>query len=121
MKLKKIFMIMCLSLTIFSIFNCIYAEISNNLGKGFDSSLVPSGGTSAFQTQTNRIWNTFVTVVRIAAFIGIFIIGLRYMFASSNQKAEIKKSSIALVVGIALVFTSTVVIDFVVALFNELK
>lgn len=118
MRTKKIFVIICLSLTIFSVFNNIYANI---LGDGFDYSLVPGGGSVQFQSQANKIWNTIIVVIRIAAFIGIFVIGLRYMFASPNQKAEIKKSSIALVIGIALVFTSTIVINFVVSLFNELR
>lgn len=73
-----------------------------------------------FENQTNKIWGTVISVVRMAAFAGIFIVGVRYMFASPSQKGEIKKSSIMLVIGMALIFTTTLVIDFVVKVFNEL-
>lgn len=120
MKNRKLLIVMYLIFTIFFTFSLVYAN-EGGLGKGFDYSVVPKDGEAIFSSQANKIWNSAVTVIRIATFIGIFLVGLRYMFASADQRAELKKNSIALVLGMLLVFASTLVINFVVNVFNQLK
>lgn len=122
MKTRKIFITIYLFVVIVSLtFSLVYASSESGLGKGFDYSVIPTDGESVFTSQTNRIWNSVVIVVRILAFIGIFLVGIRYMLASAEKKADIKKSSILLVIGIILVFASTLFINFIIDTFNQLK
>lgn len=121
MKIKKIIVIVYLFVVIFSMFSSIVMATESGLGKGFDYSVVPRDGETVFQSQTNKIWNSVIVIVRIATFVGIFLVGIRYMLSSADQRAEMKKNSIALVIGMVLVFTSTLAIDFVVNVFNQVK
>lgn len=60
-----------------------------------------------------NIWATVITIVQILAVAAVVFAGLRYMFASADQKADIKKSMGILVVGAILVFAATTIIRFV--------
>ena len=62
------------------------------------------------ETVTNiaaNIWSTIIVIVRILAVAAVVFAGIRYMFASADQKADIKKSMGILVVGALLVFGAT--------------
>ncbi len=52
------------------------------------------------------IWATFATVVQVAAIVAVVLAGVRYMFASADAKADIKKQTITLVIGAVLVFAA---------------
>ena len=58
-------------------------------------------------------WATVATIVQILAVAAVVFAGLRYMFASADQKADIKKSMGILVVGAILVFAATTIIKWV--------
>jgi len=60
-----------------------------------------------------KIWSTVSTIVQILAVAAVVFAGLRYMFASADQKADIKKSMGILAVGAILVFAATTIIKFV--------
>lgn len=61
------------------------------------------------------IWGTVMVIVQILAVAAVVFAGLRYMFASADQKADIKKSMGILAVGAILVFAATTIIQFVVS------
>lgn len=61
------------------------------------------------------VWATVVTIVQILAVAAVVFAGLRYMFASADQKADIKKSMGILAVGAILVFAATTIVQFVVS------
>lgn len=67
----------------------------------------------------NSIWNTVALILQIAAIAAIVIAGVRYMFASADTKADIKKQMIVLVIGAVLVFGATTVIQFITTVTNE--
>jgi len=67
----------------------------------------------------NRVWNTVTNIVRMGAIGCIVFAGLRYMFASADQKADIKQGLIFLAVGSVLVFGASYVLEFVVKIFND--
>ncbi len=93
------------------------------LGSGFEIDNIAQDADNAdplFTKQFNRIWNTFIYVARVAAFIGIFIIGLTYIFANADKKADIKKSLLPMLIGIVIFFGATFVIDFVKRVFFEI-
>lgn len=69
--------------------------------------------TSA-KNAVQRIWGTVLLILQILAVAAVVIAGIRYMFASADAKADIKKQSIGLVVGAILVFAASTVINFII-------
>lgn len=63
----------------------------------------------------NKVWNTASVIIQIVAIGAIVFAGVRYMFASANDKADIKKQTIILVVGAAFVFAAVPIAKFIAA------
>lgn len=70
-------------------------------------------GVGSINDAANRVWSTVLTILQIAAVAAIVIAGVRYMFASADQKADIKKGMIGLVIGAVLVFAASTVVQFI--------
>ena len=70
-------------------------------------------GATNVTTAARGVWATVVTIVQILAVGAVVFAGLRYMFASADQKADIKKSMGILAIGAILVFGATLVLKFV--------
>ncbi|MEG0873084.1 MAG: TrbC/VirB2 family protein [Clostridia bacterium] len=68
----------------------------------------------------NRVWGIVLTVLQVAAIAAVVFAGVRYMFASANEKADIKKSMITLAVGAILVFGASTVVQFLIGSFKEI-
>ena len=66
-----------------------------------------------------NIWATFTIVAQVLAFIAIIIAGIRYMFASADQKADIKKQTVILVVGAIFVFGASTLVQVIMGLFGQ--
>ena len=81
----------------------------------------PEGGTeiSGITNLANNIWSTIEVIVQIAAIAAIVIAGVRYMFASADQKADIKQQTLVLVVGAILVFAAVPVTKFIIDIVNS--
>lgn len=60
-----------------------------------------------------KIWGTISVIVQIAAIAAIVFAGVRYMFASADDKADIKKQTVILIVGAALVFAAVPIAKFI--------
>ena len=66
------------------------------------------------------VWATIATVVQVAAVACVVFAGLRYMFASADQKADIKQGMIYLGLGAVLVFGAVLVVRLVVNAANQI-
>lgn len=82
--------------------NAIQAGVPT--GKGSISKITDLGGS---------IWSTIQVIVQIAAIAAIVFAGVRYMFASADDKANIKKQTVILIVGAALVFAAVPIAQFI--------
>lgn len=76
---------------------------------GYNTDYVSNNITS----KAKDIWKTISVLVQIASVACIVFAGLRYMFTSADQKADIKQGLIFLTIGAVLVFGATLIIDFV--------
>ena len=76
--------------------------------------LATGAGVGSIDKSVNKVWSTVLTILQIAAVAAIVVAGVRYMFASADQKADIKKGMIGLVVGAVLVFAASTVVQFIV-------
>ena len=87
-------------------FNSFTNENLQDLGEEGDAGVV---GTAA-----NNAWAAVRLILQILAVAAIVFAGVRYMFASADQKADIKKSMVILVIGAVFVFGASIIIDFIV-------
>ena len=72
-----------------------------------------SGSIGEVDTLVGNIWGTVQTILQILAFAAIIIAGVRYMFASADQKADIKQQTVILVAGAILVFAAVPIAKFI--------
>ena len=103
-KVLSIMLVICIAVT------SVYATIT--VPKGTDIKDDNRAATNVTGTAKN-IWSTVVTIVQILAVAAVVFAGLRYMFASADQKADIKKSMGILAIGAVLVFGATLIIQLV--------
>lgn len=60
-----------------------------------------------------KIYGSAVLIIRIVAFSAIIFTGVRYIFLAADQRAEVKKSLIYIIIGSSIVFGTTIIIDIV--------
>lgn len=72
------------------------------------------------KTVVGSAWASISLVVQVLAVLCIVITGLRYMFASSDKKADIKAGAKLIAIGCALVFVAVPIIQVVVKIFNDI-
>lgn len=79
-----------------------------------------TGTIGAADEAVGKAWNTVRLILQILAVAAVVFAGVRYMFASADQKADIKKSMGILAIGAALVFGATFIIDFIVKVTGQI-
>lgn len=82
---------------------------------GIQPNLPTTGGSGLTEITdlAGSIWATVSTIIQILAIAAIIIAGVRYMFASADTKADIKKQTIILVAGAILVFAAVPIAKFI--------
>ena len=77
--------------------------------------------TNQFDNVLGRILG-FVQIIGYAFGTGMLLyIGIKYMMASANEKADLKKGAINYVIGAVLVFGATAVVGFIKNFAGEIK
>lgn len=91
-------------------------------GRSFENAIeenepgIPSGNGSINNTVKNKvdnIWATIAFVVQVASVGCVVFAGIRYMYTSADQKADIKQGLVALTIGAVLVFGATTIIRLI--------
>ena len=117
---KKIFM------KVFPVLLLIAVILSTTIfGATVDTNMDSTITTSATGSQTLNnvamtIWKTVKVILQILAVGAVIFAGVRYMFASADTKADIKKQMGILAVGAALAFGATILIDIVINISGEI-
>lgn len=104
LKILPVMMVICLTLS--SVFALAVPGSASELS-GDET------GVGNVNTASQRVWATVMNIAQILAVAAVIFAGVRYMFASADQKADIKKSMIILVVGAVLVFAATGILKFI--------
>jgi len=113
--MKKLIKILPVVLMVCLVFTSAYAIGVPNSG----SLTGNQNGASGVINTAQNIWATVVTVVQILSVAAVVFAGLRYMFASADQKADIKKSMGILAIGAVLVFGATTLLGFITSVTNQ--
>lgn len=102
-----------------------YSEsFAATVGTGFDYNIIPAptgSSTTEIKNVAKNIWKTLSFILQVASVGGVIFAGVRYMFASTETKADIKKSMLHLVIGLVIVFATTTIVNLIINVFNELK
>ena len=77
-------------------------------------------GSNTLNTSVQNIWASVLSILQILAVAAVVFAGVRYMFASADAKADIKKQMIILVLGAILVFAASTVIKLIVDVTGEI-
>lgn len=101
-KITKIITVLMIVFTAFSAFSMVFASTVSIPGP---SPIVGSGGTSL-----NNIVGVIISIIQIIAFaaavILLMFLGIKFLTASPEGKAEIKKSAVIYIVGAVLLFAA---------------
>lgn len=76
----------------------------------------PSSGNNVnndVKKAVDRVWSTVIVIVQIVSVACVVLAGVRYMYASADKKAEIKKGLMYLAIGAIFVFAASTVIRFI--------
>ena len=121
-RIKSIFAVLALIMLLFSVFNVSYAsdditsiindmkDADQNAGVGKDNKLVKGV-------------NVIYTIIRVAgtgiALLMVIFLGIKYMMTSVEEKAEIKKQAVPILVGSALIFATSNILTIVAKIVEE--
>ncbi len=77
-------------------------------------------GSTDISNVAGNIWQTISTVVQVVAIAAVVLAGVRYMFASADAKADIKKQTVILIVGAVLVFAAVPLMKLIASVSDQI-
>lgn len=113
------------AINIFLNSNIFAVDKTTTVGTGFNPGVIdtnqknPLDYNQDIKGVVNRITSTVITVLQILAVAGVVICGVKYMITSADQKADIKKSMISVVIGCVIVFATSTVVQFIINAFDQ--
>lgn len=110
--MKRVFILVA----VITIVSVAFLQVFAVADPGYDPNLVNNGIVNT----TKSVWATVVVIVQILSVACVVFAGLRYMFASADQKADIKQGLAFIAIGAILVFSAVTIINFVVSAANEI-
>lgn len=113
----KKFMLRVMPIVLVAVFmftGCVFAADVNTIWNNAQGQ-----GVGTVTNAANTIWSTVLLILQICAVAAIVFAGVKYMFASADQKADIKSGMIGLVVGAILVFAASTVVQFIINAADE--
>lgn len=119
-KFNKIMTVLMLAVAVFAFVSPVFAEIIDTDIEN-NGAYVANASIGSANAAVTGIWKTVKLILQVLAIAAIILAGVRYMFASADQKADIKKSMTVLVIGAVLVFGATIVIDFITNIAGDIK
>lgn len=125
---KKIIKTICLVipvvLVLLVVSNNVFAFDQMDVGKinealkGDENGKLPVSESA--KTSILKVWGTVLLILQILSVAAIVIAGIRYMFASAEGKADIKKQTIGLMVGAVLVFGASSIIGLITNITSDI-
>lgn len=104
----------------------VLVSVFATTGLGTNVSMPSGGSGGSVNTMTNaetavdKIWGSVKLILQVVSLAVILGSGVKYMLASADQKADIKKSLGILIIGAVIVFGTTLVIDFITGTAGDL-
>ncbi len=108
-KITKIISVLLIVATILSAFSMVFADNTVSI----PSAVQLTSGTSDVQNVAGRIIFIVQLICYAAAVIMLMMLGIKFVTASPEGKAEIKKSAIIYVIGAVMVFAAGLLIGII--------
>jgi|GEM_PF-832797 trbC/VIRB2 family len=122
-KSKKIFLrvlpVLIVLMVVFTT-NVFAAGTQEGFGSFTNNMTVTANKSGKTINSISNVWGIILTVLQVAAIAAVVFAGVRYMFASADSKADIKKQMIWLVIGAVLVFGASTVIQLITNFADDL-
>jgi hypothetical protein len=80
----------------------------------FPGATSPSGSAARLESTIGNTWATMAFVVQTLSIGCVVVLGIRYMMASADKKADIKHGLTMVVIGATFVFCAATVARFIV-------
>ena len=120
-KIKIICFILSLLLIALSTYSMVYATDIEGIISGM-SGLNNSAGVSNSNGIVKGV-NIIYTIIRVAgtgiALLMVMVLGIKYMMTSVEEKAEIKKQAVPILVGSAFIFATSNLLSMVAKIVEE--
>ncbi len=117
MKTIKTVVIAALMLIIIQVSFATIPQITQEKIDELDGGKVPG---EIMQISVN-VWGVAKVILQVSAVAALIFVGIKYMYSSSENKADLKKSLTMVVIGVIIVFGSTIVIDVIKKIFEDLS
>lgn len=114
--MRKLIKVLSVLIVCVLVFTNVFALSINDVDKPFKNK---TGSITDVDDAVKTIWATVVTIVQILSVAAVVFAGLRYMFASADTKADIKRSMGILAIGAILVFASTTLLGLITKAVND--
>ena len=116
-KISKIISVVLIITTILSAFSMVFA--SNR--PAIPSGTKPSFGADDVASITNMVIYVIQIIAFAAAVIMLIFVGIKFLTASPEGKAEVKKTAVIYVVGAILLFAATGILQIVSSLASNIS
>ena len=94
-------------------------EISKTADTGYKKFTTSEQEISELKKPVTKITKTILLILQVASVAGIMLNGIVYMFLSADAKANIKKQSINLVIGLVIVFGASSIISIITSIASD--
>ena len=115
-KMSKIISAVLIITTILSAFCMVFAT-----GPDIPSGTKPASGADEVTNITNMVIYVIQIIAFAAAVIMLIFVGIKFLTASPEGKAEVKKIAVIYVVGAILLFAATGILQIVRSLANNIS
>ena len=109
-KLNKILSIFMLVIVVCAFATPVFAGNITPNPAGFNGS---TAGSNAFGNLFKNAWSAIQTIANFVALVMVVVAGIRYMFASADAKADIKKQTVILIVGAVFIFAAGNIVNLI--------
>ncbi len=112
--IKKIIIMLCCFIFIFSLGYYVWAASASDAVKGFDGT-VDNVEDAAKMSRTiiGSILSVIRTVAAAVAIVVLVVIACKYILASAGDRADIKKYAVNYVIGALILFSASAIIGII--------
>lgn len=117
---NNVIKIMCIIIALIMLTNVCLGNNTGGFGSGY---IEPSSGNNVdivagFSLTVKNIFSLVIVIFKVLTVALLIFAGARYMYASNDGKAQLKKDLILILIGVAIVFGAEPIISFVTEAFN---
>lgn len=109
MKKNKVIYVLVLLLLLLTSSTKVYADYASDVD-GILNGMSEVNSVSTNGSKVENVINSVIKLIQIAgsgvAVITVTFLGIKYMIASSNEKADIKKQAVPIIIGCVLLFAA---------------